>query len=70
MVEPREESLVFVQLAHEWIRFLLELQLDTNSDRTFWILGSAKFRAFVRSLHQARSATGDDVAAHLDQIAG
>jgi hypothetical protein len=70
VVEPREKSAVFVNLAYERVDLLFERQLDADTDRAFMRLGFDRVSPFVGRLHKAGTAATDYVATHLRQLSG
>ena len=70
MVQPRKEGAVLEGLGDERIHLLLERQLDVDADGAAQSRGIGGVRAFVRRLHEAGAAAGEDVAAHAGELRG
>src|SRR5262245_29780120 len=70
MMQPREEGFVFEGLFDKGIDLLLERQVHAITDGaiTFGSIGGG--RPLVGRLHEAWTAAGNDVAAHLGKHGG
>src|SRR5262245_22711758 len=67
MVQPREKGFVLERLFDKRIDFLLERQVHTNTDGAVALRSMNRGSSLIGRLHQARTAAGNDVTAHLSQ---